>query len=190
MPEYMRFLTNTSTKKLNTATVVTLQLDNSDGQATQSSIQSHIFQPFIQSIQTTSSSKDIKEVNSYQLPISNRLFVPDLKSGQQYLIDTGAEVSVISSTRAHRLNSHREEPLYAANVTIIETYGIARLTIDLGLRRPFTWNFVIADTKHSIIGIDFLRHFNLLIDIEASTTTKPNMPICSKNSKKSLNSTL
>lgn len=164
MPESMRFLTNNSTKKLSTATVVTLKLDNSDGQATQSSIHSHVIQSSNQP--TSSSSKNNVEVNSLHLPQSNRLFVPDLKSGQQYLLDTGAEVSVVASTRAHRLNSHREEPLYAANGTIIETYGIARLTLDLGLRRPFTWNFVIADTKHSIIGIDFLRNFNLLIDVK------------------------
>lgn len=38
-------------------------------------------------------------------------------------------------------------------------------TIDLGLNRQFTWNFIIADVKVPIIGSDFLAHFDLLIDL-------------------------
>ncbi|GFT38922.1 retrovirus-related Pol polyprotein from transposon 412 [Trichonephila clavipes] len=36
----------------------------------------------------------------------------------------------------------------------------------VGLRRPFIWTFIIADVSSPIIGADFLKHFNLLIDLK------------------------
>ena len=37
--------------------------------------------------------------------------------------------------------------LFAANGSPIQTYGTKRMTIDLGLRRPFVWVFTVADVK-------------------------------------------
>lgn len=54
--------------------------------------------------------------------------------------------------------------LYAANGTIINTFGERLLTLDLGLRRSFQWKFIIADVRQHIIGSDFLSHFDLLVD--------------------------
>ena len=58
--------------------------------------------------------------------------------------------------------------LTAANGTSIKTYGQKLLSVDLGLRRLFRWPFVIADVHRSIIGSDFLSHYNLLVDIRHS----------------------
>ncbi|GFT36307.1 transposon Ty3-G Gag-Pol polyprotein [Trichonephila clavipes] len=55
--------------------------------------------------------------------------------------------------------------LYAANGTEIPTYGLKILTLDLGLRRPFQWPFIIAKVERGIIGADFLQKFQLLIDL-------------------------
>lgn len=97
----------------------------------------------------------------------NRLFLLDSKTGKNFLIDTGADVSVIPvSTINKRIASSNENPLFAANGSIIESYGTTRLTLDLGLRRPFAWNFIIADVRTPIIGSDFLQHYNLLVDIK------------------------
>ncbi|GFU40357.1 retrovirus-related Pol polyprotein from transposon 297 [Trichonephila clavipes] len=38
-----------------------------------------------------------------------------------------------------------------------------RILLDLGLRRQFTWSFVIADVRQPIIEVDFLKYFNLLV---------------------------
>ncbi|XP_008549819.1 uncharacterized protein LOC103572815 [Microplitis demolitor] len=54
--------------------------------------------------------------------------------------------------------------LHAANGSLIETYGCITLSLNLGLRREFTWRFIIADITKPIIAADFLSHFNLLID--------------------------
>ena len=46
----------------------------------------------------------------------------------------------------------------------VSTYGTIAVTLDLSLRRAFTWQFVIADVQWSIIGVDFLSHYELLVD--------------------------
>lgn len=146
-------------KKLNSSTVVDHPIGNFDGSPIQPIINT-IHQPQAQK------SNDFR-VNTSGISHSNRLFVPDNKSGKRFLVDTGADVSVIPSTRSDRLNAIvSDNPLFAANGTVIQTYGATRLTLDLGLRRQFTWNFIIVDTKNPIIGSDFLQHFNLLVDIK------------------------
>lgn len=61
-------------------------------------------------------------------------------------------------------NKHAGKYLYAANNTPIKTFGTKRITVNLGLRRDFTWIFKIADVNQTIIGRDFLSHFDLLVD--------------------------
>ena len=55
--------------------------------------------------------------------------------------------------------------LSAANGTVIATYRTITLPLNLGLRRDFTWRFVVADVVKPIIGADFLAHYGLLVDI-------------------------
>lgn len=43
-------------------------------------------------------------------------------------------------------------------------YGRRSRTLNLGLRRQFRWIFIVADVKMAILGIDFLHHFDLLVD--------------------------
>lgn len=54
--------------------------------------------------------------------------------------------------------------LFAANGSVISTYGFLPLTLDFGLRRAFTWRFIIADVTKPIIGVDFLAYYNLIVD--------------------------
>lgn len=93
-----------------------------------------------------------------------RLFVREKNSGDRYLVDTGACISVIparSRDRKHPTNF----PLYAANGTTIKTYGEDKRTLNVGLRRPLSWTFVIADITSPIIGADFLFHHHILVDL-------------------------
>lgn len=92
----------------------------------------------------------------------NRLSVTDRQSGERFLIDTGAEISVIA---VKMKKTPTEFKLYAANGSCIHTYGEKTLQLNLGLRRNYTWTFVVADVKRSIIGADFLRHHNILVDL-------------------------
>lgn len=92
-----------------------------------------------------------------------RLFIKDKGTNTQFLIDTGAEISVIPPIPQEKRSVGKLE-LFAANGTKIKTYGQKLLKLDLGLRRAFDWPFVIADVNKPIIGIDFLSHFHLLVD--------------------------
>lgn len=56
--------------------------------------------------------------------------------------------------------------LSAANGTVINTYGNKLLSIDIGLRRNFTFSFVLASVDRPIIGADFISSFDLLVDLK------------------------
>ncbi|GFW55931.1 transposon Ty3-I Gag-Pol polyprotein [Trichonephila clavipes] len=94
-----------------------------------------------------------------------RLFVKDRETGCQFLVDSGADVSILPWTKAKGECQASQYKLYAANGTEIPTYGLKILTLDLGLRRPFQWPFIIAKVERGIIGADFLQKFQLLIDL-------------------------
>lgn len=96
----------------------------------------------------------------------HRLCVRDSKSGLSFLVDTGANISVLPVNRTRISNIKCEDyKLYAANGTEIRTYGYKTLCLDFNLRRPFQWTFVVAEVKQPILGADFLAHHKLLVDL-------------------------
>ncbi|GFT09998.1 hypothetical protein TNCV_1114561 [Trichonephila clavipes] len=97
---------------------------------------------------------------------TSRLFLLDRKSGQKFLIDSGSEICVIPSSPTMNKSPQSNFSLFAANNTKIPAYGMVRKELNLGLRRSFIWAFIIADVSSPIIGADFLKHFNLLIDLK------------------------
>ena len=99
-----------------------------------------------------------------QLP-SRLFYVTDRTTCLRFLVDTSAQVSVIPPSRTDRKNRQANLVLQAVNDTAIATYGTRSLTLDLGLRRAFWWVFVIADVATPILGADFLRGYNLLVDM-------------------------
>ncbi|GFX98987.1 retrovirus-related Pol polyprotein from transposon 297 [Trichonephila clavipes] len=97
---------------------------------------------------------------------TSRLFLLDRKSGQKFIIDSGSEICVIPPSPTMNKSPQSNFSLFAANNTKIPAYGMVRKELNLGLRRPFIWTFIIADVSSPIIGADFLKHFNLLIDLK------------------------
>ena len=96
----------------------------------------------------------------------SRLFhIRDKNSGLRFLVDTGAEVSVIPPSGP--LHTHRATGycLQAINQSSIATFGTRSLTLNLGLCRPFRWIFIVADVKHAILGADYLHYFGLSVDV-------------------------
>ena len=114
----------------------------------------------------------------------SRLFVKDVKNGYKLLVDCGAACSCLPK-KLFPKSKPAVLVLYAANSSTIQTYGSKCLTLDLGLRRPFTWTFLIADVADPILGADFLERFGLLVDVknrqlvDNSTSLKTEGTICS-----------
>ena len=96
--------------------------------------------------------------------VNRRLMVRDRVTGTNFLVDTGADVSTVPASRRDLAHLDKQV-LYAANGTIISTYGQKLLRLDLGFRRVFQWPFIIAEVDTCIIGSDFLARYNLLSDI-------------------------
>lgn len=97
--------------------------------------------------------------------INNRLCVFDRNTQERFLVDTGADISVLAVKNKKKPSLPSNLKLYAANNTPIATYGERTVNLNLGLRRCFKWTFIVADVKTSILGADFLRHFKLLVDL-------------------------
>ncbi|XP_064485906.1 uncharacterized protein LOC135398431 [Ornithodoros turicata] len=80
------------------------------------------------------------------------------------LVDTGAEVSVLPATPSDR----RLPPLFhltAANNTTIPVLRQQILNLNIGLRRNFSWLFLVASVGQPILGADFLQHFGLTVNV-------------------------
>ncbi|ROT64270.1 gag-pol polyprotein [Penaeus vannamei] len=95
------------------------------------------------------------------------LYVRDASSSLRFLVDTGAEVSLLpASHRDKRFPSSRT--LEAANTSPINTYGERSRTLLLEGEPPqrFQWIFLVADVPQPIIGADFLAHYGLTVDLQ------------------------
>lgn len=113
----------------------------------------------------------------------------DKKTGLNFLIDSGANVSVFPRMlmrNTSKFSESEQYKLFAANGTEIKTYGVQVLELDFRLRRCFKWMFIIADVRQPIIGADFLVNFKLLIDLSGrkliDQITSLNVIACVSNS--------
>lgn len=104
---------------------------------------------------------------------ANRLFIYDCTSRYKFLIDTGSDVCVIPASLKDKANLSHNSQLIAANATKINTFGSRKINIDLGLRKQFTWEFLIANVSKPIIGADFLKASGLLVDVRRRRLIDP-----------------
>ena len=100
-----------------------------------------------------------------KLSPSRLLYVADKRNKCRYSIDTGAAVSVLPRSYANGTVDADSLPLVAANNSTITTYGASKCIVDFGLKRKYSWTFIVADVKQPILGADFLIHYNLLVDL-------------------------
>ena len=117
------------------------------------------------------------------------LKIKDSSTGISFLIDTGAEYSVIPATSADRTGGVRGLDLQAANNSKIKSYGRRMLTVSLGLRKSFNWIFLVADVSHPLLGADFLSAHDLLVDTKRGTLIDHQTGLSSSGSLSSLAST-
>ena len=98
-------------------------------------------------------------------PKSGRLFVADKATKTQFLVDTGPDLCVFPRNLISGRRSKSNYTLFAANDSIVETCEFETFCLNFGLRREFKWRFVIADVSKPIIGVNFLDHYGIMVDV-------------------------
>ena len=95
-----------------------------------------------------------------------------------YLVDTRAQVSAVPATSLDKNSGPSGPTLQTANGTPIQTYGSCELHLCFD-NRLYQARLIIADVKRPLLGADFFRQHNLLVDlrgqrvIEADTLPPP-----------------
>lgn len=98
---------------------------------------------------------------------NRRLFIFDTTNKLKFLIDTGADLSIVPRDIYNDTDKKNEDLiLTAANGSKIHTYGRKMLKVNLGLRRDYPFVFTIADINSPIIGADFLTHYGIIVDLK------------------------
>ena len=113
---------------------------------------------------------------------ARRIFLTDQKTKMALLVDTGADLCVFPRTKVRYQLQKCKYKLYAANGSCIATYGTITLELNFGLRRNFKWRFVVADVGRSIIGMDFLSYYGLLVDVRRKLLVDETTQLTAKGS--------
>ncbi len=90
--------------------------------------------------------------------------IVDETSQRHFLVDTGAAYSIFPYSSPGKQSGPR---LTGADGLHIPCWGERWLSLTCH-SRLFAWPFLLAKVQFPIIGIDFLRHFKLLVDPAAN----------------------
>ena len=117
---------------------------------------------------------EIEACRSQTAPSSPLLFIHDSCHDINFLIDAGASYSIVSSHVIDNSKSFNTGTYHVSTIGggTLKINGQLKTQINLGFSQLFDYDFVIAALPYGIIGADFLRHFNLCVDLNAQTLFK------------------
>ena len=104
------------------------------------------------------------------------LFLKDILSDREFLVDSGASVSVFpgpksTSSNGVRLLTADGSPMICSGTKIIPL----RFSCGSG-SKVYTWTFQLAPVSVLLLGVDFLEYFNLLVDIKGQKVVHAQCP--------------
>ncbi len=100
----------------------------------------------------------------------------DQVSGRRFLVDTGAAFSIFP----HQSSAVPNGPLLSGPAgRNIPCWGERRLDLSLS-GHSFQWTFLLAAVQFPTLGVDFLRHFSLLVDPAAGSLIFPDAGLGSR----------
>ena len=100
----------------------------------------------------------------YHLDARKCYYVQDLRNGRQYLVDTGAEFSILPASFEDKRRLPPLENLEAANGSLVHVYGRRNTTLNFGQGKTYTHTFLLADVTKPLLGVDFFNSNNIGID--------------------------
>ncbi|BHF80129.1 hypothetical protein SprV_0702325300 [Sparganum proliferum] len=143
----------------------------------------HILAPAfgtLSAMQLTQMANRLMEMHGFSKPSIAALSTPSAPPASpisQLEVELTKMTADIASLQKHTVSpSSRSHPkpstphIQSSNSTRPNTAATCcrSLTLNIGLRRSFSWIFVIADVPHAILGSDFLAEFDLLVDCRRS----------------------
>ena len=99
--------------------------------------------------------------SSFSAGKSPLIYLTDTLSNHRFLIDTGATISLFHHRSKGKPSSLQ---LIAANGQSIPSWGSHIIPLQFGNCR-FKWDFKLAAVHQALLGTDFLKTFNLLVDV-------------------------
>ena len=97
------------------------------------------------------------------------LILTDTVSNLWFLVDTGSAYSIIPH---HSVEPATGPRIMAADRSPIPCWGEEKRVITSAGRR-FQWTFLLAAVAFPILGADFLRHFDLMVDLRRRRLVRP-----------------
>nr|CAB3266579.1 D-serine dehydratase-like [Phallusia mammillata] len=91
--------------------------------------------------------------------------IKDKNNNLSFLVDSGSDVSIVPAWFAKCFYNKKSVYLYGAAGKGFTSFGETRVSVNFNLSRSFRWRFLVCAVRQPILGADFLRHYNLLIDI-------------------------
>ena len=129
---------------------------------------------------------DVKETKSSG-GRSNRLHLKDAISGLIYLVDSGADVSVVPRPKDWE-GKPLNFKLYAANQTPINVYKQELRSVCFAPDKVLNGRFLVADVPYAILISDVLAYYHLLPDLTKQTLTDSNGKIFGRGELLPINS--
>ncbi len=89
--------------------------------------------------------------------------IEDQHTHQRFLWDTGLSYSILPHQSSAVASG---PPLHGPVGRPIKCWGEFELTLTFN-KKQYKWIFLLADVSFAVIGIDFLKHFKLVVDAAA-----------------------
>ena len=119
--------------------------------------------------------EDVRTLLAGPATLSPLVYLQDSLSSRRFLIDSGASVSVFPAPRSSSTSSGVR--LLTADGSSLMCSGSRIIPLGFGTHR-FEWPFQLAPVAISILGADFLKHYNLILDVSNQFSASILQPSC------------
>ena len=94
---------------------------------------------------------------------SDLLFIKDPLNDLNFMIDTGSSRSLLPCDLSPDQTKAKGK-MFAAKGSEVTLFETVHLIVSLGVGRHLPWQFTRANVRFPVIGMDFLRHYGLIVD--------------------------